>query len=339
MRTGPRSPTWRSEDAFKTGLPNATTVSRDIPSPPPPRAPGIYWRSPKRVELTRQAGKKQKKRLEDAEARAASAHQSPQALHQELESSSSQASDCSLSQDYLASYGTPEPGSRYISPDLLSSGYYPEELSEEDRQAIFPDPYANEVAASSSHLAHWGYPVSSQSMYRASSDPSAYAPVPSTYGHHPSAQMTLPSSTGAGLAIHGQYLPSMSATSPAMTKEEQAAIYVENDLTNPYGMNYAFMASLDMSTPQLDPESNHQVNLSHNPPFFLIISFSCPGTRSPFIAMSYRILENNKKLTVDFLQTPSLADSLELSPAGSPPDSAGFFPGTPLFFSPGSPLI
>ncbi|KAI9782403.1 MAG: hypothetical protein M1816_001901 [Peltula sp. TS41687] len=249
--------------------------------------------------------KKQKKRLEDAEARAASAQHSPQAMHQELESSSSQASDGSMPPDHLAPYSTLESTSpRYISPDYLSPAYYPDEGPEAERQAMYADHYGSEMGAPSPHMSSWSYPASTQSMYSSSSDASHYGALPHAYGHHPPhGHMSLPTSTGAGMSIPGHYLPSTSGTIPALTKpgslaEDQATIYVENDLTNPYGMNYAFMASMDMCTSPFDPENNQQ--------------------------------------------TPSLADSLEFSEfslAGTPPESTGMFPATPLFFSPSSPSI
>lgn len=170
--------------------------------------------------------------------------------------------------DHLAAYATIDSSPRYISPDYLSPGYYPEELADGERHAMYAENYGSEVAAPSPHMSSWGYPASTQPMYSASPEASAYSTLPNSYGHHPHAHMSLPTSTSAGTSIPGHYLPPTSGTVPALTKpgslaEDQATIYVENELTNPYGMNYAFMASMDMSTSPFDPETNQQVNLTY----------------------------------------------------------------------------
>ena len=208
-------------------------------------------------------GKKQKKRLEDAEARAASASHSPQALHQEFESSSSQASDGSVSQEYLATFGHSETRSRYITPELLSSGYYADEFSEDDRQALFTEQYVPDMPASSSQLAYWGYPMSSQAGYPASSEGRTMGPLPSIYGPGSNGYMS-----NVGMPMQCQSLharPGTLSASPEARNmsEDQAAIYSEDDLRSAYGMNYASMTNTDPFFSQTDPESNNQVNLSY----------------------------------------------------------------------------
>ncbi|KAI9886531.1 MAG: casein kinase 2 regulatory subunit [Watsoniomyces obsoletus] len=234
--------------------------------------------------------KKLKKKLEELEARANSAPPSPPEMHQELDGMNNGAASAATTatmatmENGLAppshygsqAMGSPDSTGRYISPELLSSGYFPEDCSDEDRRILLSEPYPSDLASSGGPgPSYWPYPAHDPALYPSSStDPATAA----SYGglHHPH----------ASLATQGQYfLPSMPATTGphGMIKTEPSSfdgstgtLFADNDLLHSYGFNDALLAGVDLQYAPLDHphhqqqhqhlESNHKhpVNLPPN---------------------------------------------------------------------------
>ncbi len=130
------------------------------------------------------AGKKLKKKLEDLEARAASAPPSPPQLHQELDVAGAHAlgarpSAAAAHAAYPTPFASPDPNARFISPDVLQSSFLPDELSEEDRRIY----HGLEPSYAADHLAG----TSPQpSMYWSSSCSSSGSSTYADADHKPS---------------------------------------------------------------------------------------------------------------------------------------------------------
>lgn len=138
---------------------------------------------------------------------------------------------------------------------MLSSSYFAERLSEEERRGVFHDPYLTDASsASPPPPSYWSYAAPDPSMLLSSTE------AGSRYGN-------VPATTQAGFSLHTQYLPSMPAAGSRMIKAgavagDQLGLYAGQDLLQPYEFNNAIMAGIDVSFAQMEPDSSHQVNLS-----------------------------------------------------------------------------
>jgi hypothetical protein len=278
------------------------------------------------------AGKKLKKKLEDLEARAASAPPSPPQLHQELDAAAAHALGARTSPAAHAAYPTPfaspDPNARFVSPDVLQSNFLTEELSEEDRRIYHGlEPYADHLAGTSPQPSmYWSSSCSSSgsSTYADADHKPAQLPQHHHHHHHHHHQQhhqhqqhqhqavyrqspevasyAAPPHTTSCMplqaATYATAMPGVTAmTRPSLTSaaEPASAIYGgSDDLLQPYGLPDAFIAYS-----HLDADSSHQHMLAP--------------------------------------QTPPLSDSFDLSLDPSPVNSAGLYPVTSVLY-PTSPL-
>ena len=156
------------------------------------------------------------------------------------------------------SFGSPDTGGRYITPELLSSGYFAEEYADEDRRLLLAEPYPTNHLGQAPLSTYWSYAAPADDValdHPRSSDPSAYGP--------PSSSMRPTSAT-----THPQYFPSLPLVGPGMTKadsalEEHAAAMLEgeHDLMNSYGFHEAILAGMDLHLSSMESDSQHQVHL------------------------------------------------------------------------------
>ncbi len=167
--------------------------------------------------------------------------------------------------------GSPDSTGRYISPELLSSGYFPEDCSDEDRRILLSEPpYPSDLASSTGPgPSYWPYAAHDPALYPSAADPAAvsaaasYGGLPSSHHshhhhHHPHAGMST-------TTTQGQYFPSMPATAPGMMKAEPGfdgstgTLFAEHDLLHSYGgFNDALMAGVDLQFAPLDHHQHHQ---------------------------------------------------------------------------------
>ena len=213
-------------------------------------------------------GKKLKKKLEDLEARAASAPPSPPELHKELDRAGGggKTVEAGINHMYARPYGSPEPAPRYISPGLLSPGLIKDECADDDNNShlLFdlystaPSSVSPQPLSSSSSSSYWPYAVQDPTAYPVSCEAAAgYAALSAT---------AMPTTQAGPYHSHAPYLPPMTPAvavpvKPGSLPADQPGIYAPSDLLRPYGMNETIMA-LDMHIAHMEPDSNHQVNLS-----------------------------------------------------------------------------
>ena len=96
--------------------------------------------------------------------------------------------------------------------------------------------------------------------YPVSCEGAGYASLPAT------AAATMPPAQAGAYSSQAPYLPPMTTpvaapVKPGSMPAEQPGIYAASDLLQPYGLNDTMMA-LDVHLAHLEPDSNHQVNLS-----------------------------------------------------------------------------
>ncbi|KAI9828835.1 MAG: hypothetical protein M1826_005939 [Phylliscum demangeonii] len=258
--------------------------------------------------------KKQKKRLEDAEARAASAsgHHSPQASYRERSTASPppaaapSSSDDGLEHEYSAmmtAAGGISP--RFsLSPEMVpTASYFPEIKAEDGRHAVYPDPYATESAALAS-AAPLPYASSYAAPARATAPASVSGPAPSLYlgssgesmygafpGHYGGGARHAAAATGPGAgraaAVASQrpyhHAPHPAPPPPPSSSHHphphphphqarpvpgrkastvaggQSSFYAAaNEMAGPYGMDYAFLSSVDLPSDLMDAGCTHQ---------------------------------------------------------------------------------
>ncbi|KAI9759405.1 MAG: hypothetical protein M1835_000386 [Candelina submexicana] len=194
--------------------------------------------------------KKLKRRLEDLERRAASASASPPQMHEELDRTQSEhQEDGCFDAQYLPITDSAEID-RQHSPELLTSHYIPHQ---EDRNAMFSHQYTRQLSTSPPPLSYSTYPASEHIVY------------PSYPQHTPHHAMPL---TSAELPLHAHYLPPLPTTLPSMSSYsssiKQEGMYVEEEMMNPFNMNYGSMAGMEIPTSQPYQDSNPHVTLPYD---------------------------------------------------------------------------
>lgn len=211
----------------------------------------VCTRQPVRESTDPGPGKKLKRRLEDLEARAASTSPSPPHQHQELPAS--QAFEARLPQEYSHSHSATDSDSSYVSPELLSAGYYGD-VPANGQQPTYFEQYPKE--ASVSRHGQWSCPPLEQAIYPA---------------HSETSYPELPAASSAGLPMHAQYLPLMAPSLPEMTRPgslagDEALIYDECGYANHYAGHCGGVTELGYAPSQLDQGSNGHVKLPRGYP-------------------------------------------------------------------------
>jgi hypothetical protein len=233
MKTGQKYQTWQRGGAYKIALLNVITVR------PPTISNRLFYANAERL------GKKLKKRLEDLERRAASNSASPEQRPAELNMKrpESRASDEFPSSDSSLELHRTVSKSRPLSEPAQS-----QYLHGSDEHGMFSHQYTRQLSTSPPPFSYSTY--ASDPYYSSYPPPATYSaiqyssPELSTYPTYP-APLSAAYSTG---------LPSL-----APVKQER---YFGDEELNPFGMSYASMAGIDLSTAPPYQESNPHVMLS-----------------------------------------------------------------------------
>jgi len=237
MRTGPRYQIWPSEDVYRTGLLNATTVSSSLvllSLQPRPRT-NVY------------TGKKLKRRLEDLERRAGSSSASPEQSHAEIVPvhQNRQREDEGKRRRVKTENSAPNQGR---SPNLHS---VPSSSPRDDPSSMFSRQYTRQRSVSPPPSFTYSYPAP---------DPPIHAPYPQ---HAPFISLPAPYSDYQGQPL---YLPPLPVTLPSMSSYDNVASkpgnpYTEDDFASHFSMNYsASMNGIEVPTSQSYADSNSYVN-------------------------------------------------------------------------------
>ncbi|KAI9827524.1 MAG: hypothetical protein M1832_004874 [Thelocarpon impressellum] len=170
--------------------------------------------------------KKQKLRMEDLERRASSTSQSPPQLYRELERAGAdqagpaQAIGAAVVEQHDALY-------RQLSPELLAH----------DDQALFAHQYTRQPSRSPPPFTYTSYPAEDESLFQAYQQPAGYD--------------GLASGLGPDMCLAGQLLPRLPGLSGGVGDPmKYGGLYADDDSASPFGMSYAAMAGLDITTAQ-----------------------------------------------------------------------------------------
>jgi hypothetical protein len=234
-RTGPRSQTSLSVDAFRTALLSATTVSILASYLPDPSTDSLV-------------GKKLKKRLEDLERRAASSSASPEQKPAELQQptnrSPRQEFPSPASSDSEFGRRTPEMQSYHIPA--------PEE------RGMFSHQYTRQLSTSPPPFSYSTYPAPDTAAYTV-----PYAA--STAPYH-----SIPTTTTPEMPMYTPYLPPLSSayptTLPSLVHPMKSEYYAED--ISPFGVGYSAMAGLEEIHHHAYPESDAHVKLPPRKPYY-----------------------------------------------------------------------
>jgi hypothetical protein len=192
--------------------------------------------------MQRNYRKKLKRRLEDLERRAGSSSASPEQQHSELAIPSNESQRHSLSMTRQGSNGSVSQDARHLSPDLLPL---------DEHSSLFD---------SSQPL-----PVSSPPAVSYPTYPPTTSYLDHEYRHGP-AYHTAHQNYFYDYQYPTDYSQSLPPTLPTMLPSryatKQEPMIGEDDLMNPFSMNYASLAGLDVPTSQSYASSSSQSHVN-----------------------------------------------------------------------------
>ena len=203
------------------------------------------------ISSQRNYRKKLKRRLEDLERRAGSSSASPEQQHSELASSGDFNARHSHPMTRQSSQHSTSQDGQQMSPELLPI---------DDSSSLFD---------SSRHL-----PISSPPALAYSTYPPTTSYLQHEYASHPSYQNSQ-QNYFFDYQYPTDYSQSLPPTLPTMLPStyatKQEPLYGEDDMMNPFSMNYASLAGLDVPTTQATPSRNSHAQV--NPTTFLSYSY------------------------------------------------------------------
>ncbi len=194
------------------------------------------------------AGKKLKRRLEDLERRAASASASPEQSHEELDYLSFGHSEEGRAGKRSRATGGKSEQDRHVAQETLFNQYPP---FQDDRGGMFSHQYTRQLSTSPPPpFSYSSHPMPDPVMYASYPQHTAYRTMPAPH---------------SDLTTQGQYPPPLPTTLPGMMamhsgSMKHESLFAEDDLMTPFGMSFASMAGMDISTTQSYEDSNAQVN-------------------------------------------------------------------------------
>lgn len=188
------------------------------------------------VLLTRPAGKKLKKRLEDLERRAASNSASPEQKPAELARTSphkKNSQSCSEERDLSSDYSSFD-----SQTSQAPSGQY----LQFDGRDMFTEQYTRQLSTSPPPFVYSSYPTETMGF--------------AAFSHQ---EMSYPSVSSADMPIFPSYLPPLSSQIPTTMGAMEFPVKQEHFLDaefTPFGLTYASMANIDITAAQSYADSN-----------------------------------------------------------------------------------